>query len=70
MTSKGGWNYGEGTGERNFLAGEWVRGSAGPESGRESAAAGLDWGEEGSLVEAQELELWLQRLEVTGLCSG
>lgn len=24
----------------------------------------------GPLLEAQELELWLRRLEVTGLCSG
>lgn len=26
--------------------------------------------EKGPLLEAQELELWLRRLEVTGLCSG
>lgn len=63
---------------KEFSCGEWVRGSAEPESGGTvwllqgsfSELGGREGEGRGPSLEAQELELWLRRLEVTGLCSG
>ena len=63
---------------KDFSCGEWVQGSAGPESGGTvwllrgyfSERGGREGEGRGPSLEAQELELGLQRLEVTGLCSG
>lgn len=60
--------------ERNFLAESGCGAVQGQKVGAWSGCCGglsLSWGEgRGPSLEAQELELWLQRLEVTGLCSG